>query len=77
VSEHDQWPYWVRVLIGVDQLLNALAGRDPDRTISDHLGREARQYGGTIPWRKPVDAALWRVLERIEPGHCERSIEGE
>jgi hypothetical protein len=72
---HMKWPYWVRVLIGVDQLCNTVAGRDPDTTISHHLGLEARYYGGAIPWRKPLDASLWRLLERIDPGHCERSIE--
>lgn len=75
MSNHAHWPYWVRVLIGVDQLANAVAGRDPDETISSYLGRQARQYGGTIPWSKPVNALLWRMLERIDPGHCERSIE--
>jgi hypothetical protein len=69
------WPYWVRVLIGIDQLCNAVAGRDPDVTISHHLGLEARRNGGRVPWSKPLEATLWRALEKIEPGHCERSIE--
>ncbi len=33
-GEHGLWPYWVRVLIGLDQLLNAVAGGDPDETVS-------------------------------------------
>ena len=76
MSEHGHWPYWLRVLIGIDQLLNAIAGRDPDRTISHHLGLEARRYGGTIPFsKKPFEALLYRALEAIDPGHCERSVE--
>jgi len=75
MEHHSQWPYWVRVLIGFDQLANAVAGRDPDKTISHHLGMEARRHGGTIPWRKPLEALIYRALEKIDPGHCERSIE--
>lgn len=77
MGNHDKWPRWVKILIGIDQLLNAIADRDPDETISSHLGKEARRYGGVIPWRKPVDALLWRVLERLDPGHSERAIEDE
>lgn len=72
---HQHWPYWVRVLIGIDQLLNAIAGRDPDTTISHHLGIEARRHDGRIPWDKPLEAVIWRALEKIDQGHCERSIE--
>ena len=72
---HTRWPYWVRVLIGIDQLFNAIFGHDPDETISSYLGKQARQYGGTIPWRRPLNALLYRLLERISPGHCDRSIE--
>ena len=76
MNEHAHWPYWVRVLIGVDQFVNALCGRDPDETISSHLGKEARKHGGTIPLaKKPLEGVIYRALEKIDPGHCERSIE--
>jgi len=75
MGNHNHWPYWLRVLIGVDQLLNAVFGRDPDETISSHLGKEARKHGGRLPWHKPFEAFLYACLEAIDPGHCERSIE--
>lgn len=72
---HIHHPYWLRVLIGVDQLFNAILGNDPDRTISHHLGILARRNGGSVPWKYPLDALIYRFLERIDPGHCEESIE--
>ena len=76
-GNHCHLPYWVRVLIGIDQLANAVMGRDPDKTISHHLGIEARKHGGTVPWSKPFEALIYRCLEWIDPGHCERSIEDQ
>lgn len=75
MKEHDHWPYWVKILIGIDQLCNAIANGDPDETVSSRLGKDARKHNGVIPWSKPMNALLWRALERIDPGHCERSIE--
>lgn len=72
------YPWWLKVLIGMDQFANAFCNRDPDKTISYHLGMEARRYGGPIPWnKKPLEALIYRALERLEPGHCEMAIQNE
>jgi hypothetical protein len=44
-------------------------------TISGHLGRVQLAYGGIIPWRKrPLQAAISRFLDWIDPRHCFKSI---
>ena len=60
--------YSWNVLIAIDQLANALAGGDPDETISSRLGKahlRGTKYGH---W-------LWHILEYIQPGHCTKAIE--
>lgn len=44
-------------------------------TISAHLGYVQIKYGGKIPWRRPIQAALSRVLDWLDPGHCKREYE--
>jgi hypothetical protein len=67
------WPYWLRVLIGLDQFINAVFNGEVDETISSRLGRAKRD--GRLHWHnKPVPMIIYLVLERIDPGHCERSI---
>ncbi|WP_199489740.1 hypothetical protein [Microvirgula sp. AG722] len=51
-----------------DQLANAAFGGSEDETISSRAGRGARR--GIYRW-----CLLCRLLDRIDPGHCERSIE--
>jgi hypothetical protein len=69
--------YVIRVLIAVDQLGNALSGGFPDETISSRLGKRKLVRGGVLSWRdwygvaKPLDWAL----DKIEPGHCVKSIQ--
>jgi hypothetical protein len=61
-------------LIGVDQFFNCLFNGDPDETISSRLGRARRD--GRLTWRrKPLPMVIYLMLERIDPGHCQRSIE--
>jgi hypothetical protein len=72
------YPYWLKILIGIDQLANALCNRDPNKTISYHLGEEAVKYNGTIPWlTKPLEALIYRGLEHIDPGHCAKALKNE
>jgi hypothetical protein len=66
------------VLIALDQLGNALAGGNPDETISSRLGKlQLRHYDGTIPrsaWlglARPLNA----VLDWLDPGHSIGAIE--
>ena len=65
-------PYWFRVLIGFDQLLNVIFNGDPDETVSSRIGR--RYVDGTLSWKHPLSMLLYLILEKIDPGHCEKSI---
>ena len=54
--------------VAYDQLANAAFGGDPDETISSRAGKAARrgQRWGCL---------LCRLLTRIDPDHCEKSLE--
>lgn len=65
----------INVLIGWDQLLNALFGGDPDETISSRIGKLKLKYGGTIPWRRPLAKVIDWGLERIDRNHTIDAIE--
>lgn len=41
-------------------------------TISAHLGYMQSRFGGEIPWRRPIQATLSRLLDFIDKGHCRR-----
>lgn len=58
----------IRVLTAFDQLINAILNGYPDETISSRAAKAARR--GT-PW----GCLLCKVLDWIDPGHCERVIE--
>jgi hypothetical protein len=59
--------YARNLLVAHDQAGNALLGGDPDETISSVLGK--RSATCTIcNW-------LCRLLNRADPGHCNKSIE--
>ncbi len=63
--------YFLNVLIGVDQLGNALLGGDPDETISSRTGKHIRNH--------PADRGLYYwlgwILDKIDRNHCADSIE--
>lgn len=65
----------VNILIGIDQLGNAIVGGDPDETISSRLGKIKRKHGGTIPWSYPLARVIDWGLEKIDPNHTIDSIE--
>ena len=54
--------------VSYDQLANAAFGGHEDETISSRAGRARRQG-------KRWACLLCRLLDRLDPGHCERSIE--
>jgi hypothetical protein len=60
--------YLWNVLIAVDQFGNALGGGDPDETISSRAAK-AQRVG------KRWGCVLCRWLDKIDPNHCEKSIE--
>jgi hypothetical protein len=44
-------------------------------TISGHLGKTQLEFGGKIPWNKrPLQAAVSRFLDWLDPNHCRDSI---
>ncbi len=70
--------YTVNVLIGIDQLFNAIFKGDPDETISSRLGKIKRKHNGKIPFRRyPLRCLIDRMLEKIDQGHCLNSIEDD
>lgn len=60
-------PAAVQPLIGWDQLLSAMTGGDPDETVSSRLGKSRA--------RCLLCAGLCRVLDWLDPGHCDNAIE--
>lgn len=62
--------YFWNVLIGVDQLCNAILGGDPDETMSSRLGKIMIKH----PDNKLAQAVCW-FLSKIDPNHCKKSIE--
>jgi len=63
-------PYFLRVLIGLDQFVNAILGGNPDLTISGRIGYRIATNQAT----KPEKALCW-VLRKFENKHCLKSIE--
>ncbi len=69
--------YAINVLIGIDQLGNALAGGDPDETISSRLGKLKLRHGGTIRWTRPFAKLIDWGLDKIDPNHSIDAIEAD
>lgn len=73
-------PYWLNVLIAIDQLGNALAGGNPDNTISGRVGFFASHLHDS------KIKGYWKALERIidltfaplqGAGHCFNAWQAE
>lgn len=67
--------YIYNVGMGFTQLLNALTGGDPDHSTSGRIGRKKINYGGVIPWSRPVIKVLEKALDIIDDNHCIDAIE--
>lgn len=62
---------WIKdILIGVDQLGNALLRGDPDETISSRAAKSAARG-------KRWGCVLCKFLDKLDPNHCEKSIEAD
>lgn len=59
--------YFWNILISIDQFANTVFGGYPDETISSRAGK----------LRKTCKFCHWLclLLHRVDPGHCEKSIE--
>lgn len=64
--------YIWNLLISIDQLANTLLGGFPDETISSRMGKKIRDNEAC-----PVCIFLCKLLNIIDPGHCEKSIEDD
>jgi len=69
--------YLLNVLIGIDQLGNAMLFGDPDETISSRLGKIAHRNGGEILWTRPMCKIIAWGLDRIDKDHCTDAIEND
>ena len=69
------WKYFLNIMIGLDQLLNALTAGDADETVSSRLGKIKREHGGTIPAYKPIAKTLDWLLDKVDRNHSIDAIE--
>lgn len=65
----------VNILVGVDQLANAVCLGDPDETLSSRYGKVKRDNGGRIPWTRPLMKVVDAGLEVIDKNHSIDAIE--
>lgn len=61
--------YLYNILIGIDQLANAILGGDPDETISSRMGKHLARKDC------PICNLLCSLLNKIQPDHCIKAIE--
>ncbi|WP_298556662.1 hypothetical protein [uncultured Algibacter sp.] len=76
------WKYFSRLFLSIDQLGNAIAGGDPDNTISARVGYYNHHYfpeNEKVPW-------YWSVFEKIinvtfcpadGPNHCHEAYHND
>ena len=57
-----------RIAVGIDQLVNVAANGHEDETLSSRAGKAAREGQR---WA----CVLCRLLDRLDPNHCEKAIE--
>jgi hypothetical protein len=71
--QYTKLPYWLNVLVAIDQLGNAVADGNPDNTISARVG-----YFASNEHRNSIKG-YWKTLEKVidfafapiqGPGHC-------
>ena len=61
--------YLRNILVGLDQMFNAIFGGDPDETMSSRVYRYKDKN-----WCARV---VYKCLNWIDPQHCEQSLEPE
>jgi hypothetical protein len=60
--------YFRRLFVAVDQLLNVVFGGHEDETVSSRIAKDRRRG-------RKFACILCRVLDWLDPHHCEKSIE--
>lgn len=63
--------YFWNLLIALDQFGNAILAGDPDETISSRAYKHVEAKGRDTK----INYYLLRILEWIDPGHGEKSVE--
>lgn len=61
--------WFINILVGMDQLANAVAGGDPDETISSRCGKREKS-NRLCKW-------LCKMLNKLDPRHCADAIEAD
>lgn len=67
--------YLLRVLLYLDILVQSLLWRDPGLTISTRCCLAWRTFDNSLSGR--FLQRLGRLINKIEPGHCEASADGD
>lgn len=60
--------YIYNILIGINQLFNAILLGDPDETLSSRIGKEAKRGNKFALF-------LSKILDFFDENHCEEAIE--
>lgn len=63
--------YFWNILIALDQLANTILAGDPDETMSSRMGKNIRLG------RCKLCKVICYFLDKIDKGHCEKSIESD
>lgn len=64
-------PYWLRLLVSIDQFFNVLLWNgNEDQTISGHIGYKIED--GTATW---FDKLIAKGLHKIDHDHVSKNIE--
>lgn len=61
--------YFWNILIAIDQFFNAVLGGYPDETISSRMGKRVAKKDCFLC------NFICKLLNKIDPNHCEKSIE--
>ena len=84
VARYGRRAYWLGVLIGLDQLLNAMLWGYNDETLSSRAYRGASAINAKRRWRwaqAAIDALFWRDRQDFPSGvtirHCHLAYLGE
>ena len=66
--EDDSYPLWKKILIALDEVVNALTNGNPHETVS---ARAARARNAEKKW----GCILCKILDWIDKSHCDNAID--
>jgi hypothetical protein len=64
--------YLWNIMVGVDQLFNAIMGGNPRETICSRIAKRIKQKKAFL-----IERLFCKLLDMIDKNHCERSIQDE